>query len=328
LKPSNILLMKNKVESAKQYTDRIDALDPRISDFGLARLLDQQLSRTSTSMFLGTPLYMAPEQAECNRELIGPRSDVFTLGVILYELMTGVRPFDGNTVTAVMDLVRQSETPRSSGYCKLPRDVRVIISRCLQRDPADRYATARDLADDLLRFANRQPISIRPVSMRRRFWLWCSRSERITQAGAVTVAIQLAVLGNLYSHFVLAAFGFRLDFYFDRATFFWETIPITLFPHLPLLINGIRTLRHRRHGVLIGTALSIIFVWALAAVLMGQEPAFSAYDNNPLAAYVAHLFIFCLAMVQLLVHAIAIPAAIEKSMTIAAECVNDIETTF
>jgi len=285
---------------------------PKLTDFGLARLTDSQLDKTSTSLFLGTPLYMAPEQAECKRELIGPTSDVFALGVVLHELATGARPFDGDTTTAVLDQVRNAGTGGLPATKSLPRDLRIIISRCLQRDPVDRYASAGELSADLRRFAEGQAIQAQAVSPARRAWLWCSRPERITQAGAVTLAIQIAVLGNLYSHFLLLAIGYEIPFKFDNWEFFLEGLPVALFPHVPLLINSVRLMRHRGGSMAISVKLGVVFLLALLFVLLGGTPAFSAYIENPLATYVAHLFIVCVAAIQLGVHLIALPAAIKE----------------
>ncbi|MCS7469490.1 serine/threonine protein kinase [Stieleria sp. ICT_E10.1] len=307
LKPSNILLVAR--DGGSQSESSVAGLSPKVTDFGLARLMDVQLDRTTDSMFLGTPLYMSPEQAECKRTLIGPCSDVFALGVVLHELLIGVRPFEGETLTAVLDRIRQVNPDSQAQLKRLPRDLRTIITRCLQRDPADRYSSASALSDDLRNFAASRPIQARPVSLARRFWLWCNRSERITQAGAVTIAIQLAVLGNLYGHFLLLALGYELNFQMDNWEFFVEGLPLALCLHLPLLINGVRTIRHRRWSVAIGTTVSAVFVASIAMVLIRGESAFSMYLNNPFASYVAHLFILCLATIQFAVHLVAIPAA-------------------
>ncbi len=315
LKPSNIMLTSTSDEPSGQSSlngASLNGVIPKVTDFGLARLLEHQLDKTSTSMFLGTPLYMAPEQAECKRELIGPASDLFALGVLLHELSCGVRPFDGETVTTILDQVRRVELMNMSAMRGLPRDLRTIISRCLQRDPADRYASAGSLADDLRRFASSKPIQAQPVSIRRRLWMWCSRPERITQAGIVTIAIQFTVLANLYSHFILKGFGYETPMPFDSWTFFKESLPVVLFPHIPLLFNGFRILAFRRGSVLIGTLLSLVFLLALLSVLLGAKPSFSAYIGNPLATYIAHLFIFCLALVQFAVNIVALPAARAK----------------
>jgi len=266
-------------------------------------------------MFLGTPLYMAPEQAECKRELIGPASDVFAMGVVLHELVSGVKPFDGDTITSVLDQIRQAGLPKSSELQRLPRDLRTVIARCLQKEPADRYESAGMLAADLRRFAASKPIHAHAVPLTRQFWLWCSRPERITQAGAITVAIQVTVLGNLYSHFILQWLGYRLPMKFDSWTFFQETIPVALFPHIPLLINGFRTIRRKRWSMLIGTTLSSIFSVILFSILLGQKPSFSAYEGEPLATYIAHLFIFCLSVIQLAVHMLAVPAARKEHLS-------------
>src|SRR5262249_35060990 len=128
---------------------RSDFTTPKVTDFGLAMRGDVELTRTQ-GKFLGTPAYAAPEQAAGRREFVGPAADVWALGVILYECLTGQRPFDGDDPLSVLSKVQSqpAASPRTLNR-SIPRDLELICLKCLEKEPRDRYATAAALADDL-----------------------------------------------------------------------------------------------------------------------------------------------------------------------------------
>src|SRR5262249_56717109 len=126
---------------------------PKVTDFGLVKRLDADTGQTRTGAVLGTPSYMAPEQAQGQTREVGPLSDVYALGAILYETLTGRPPFRGATVLDTLEQVRwQEPVPPSRLQPTLPRDLETICLKCLEKDAAKRYATAADLAADLHRF--------------------------------------------------------------------------------------------------------------------------------------------------------------------------------
>jgi serine/threonine-protein kinase len=138
-------------------------LHPKITDFGLARLLDADLSLTATGVVAGTPPYMPPEQLEGSKGA-GPLVAVYALGAILYECLTGRPPFCGAAPAELLRQVAESDPVVPSRLAAgVPRDLETICLKCLEKEPARRYASARDLADDLHRFLERQPIHARPV---------------------------------------------------------------------------------------------------------------------------------------------------------------------
>ncbi len=180
LKPSNVI-----IDSADQ---------PRITDFGIARRIEHDSRLTETGAVLGTPSYMPPEQAGGKREPLGPASDVYSLGAMLYELLTGRPPFQGETPVDTLLMVLNSEpvAPRMLNP-RLDRDIETICLKCIEKDSRRRYQSARELADDLGRFIEGMPIKARRVDPVSRAWRWCRRNPWPTIAGAVFAL--LAIVG-------------------------------------------------------------------------------------------------------------------------------------
>lgn len=148
----------------------------KIADFGLARRIDDESNLTQDGTVLGTPSYMAPEQASGSLHKIGTLCDVYAIGAILYELLTGRPPFKGASVWEVINLVRHAEpTPPSHLRPGTPRDLETICLKCLQKSPEKRYSSARELVEDLRRFMNNEPIMARPIGRLERVVRLCKR---------------------------------------------------------------------------------------------------------------------------------------------------------
>ena len=202
LKPSNVLLQKplsadqaETLHSRPSATTAISDLIPKISDFGLAKHLEADSKLTQSGAVIGTPSYMAPEQADGNLQAIGPRTDVYALGAILYETLTGRPPFRGASIVDTLDQVRRLDpVPPSRLQSKVPRDLEVICLKCLRKEAANRYGSAAELADDLRRFLNGEPIQARPVGVPERAWRWCRRYPAVASLLATVV---LCVLGGV-----------------------------------------------------------------------------------------------------------------------------------
>src|SRR5262249_28520895 len=136
--------------------------EPKVTDFGIAKRGQSDLTRTQAAM--GTPAYMAPEQAKGEAKFVAPAADTYALGVILYECLTGTRPFDGDESWSVLRRVIDTDPdPPRKRVPGLPRDLELICLKCLAKRPADRYPTADALADDLRRFLDGRPVSVPPA---------------------------------------------------------------------------------------------------------------------------------------------------------------------
>jgi len=147
LKPDNVLL---------------DGDAPKVADFGIAKRKAHELTQTNAMM--GTPAYMAPEQAESRSKYVGPAADVWSLGVMLYECLAGKRPFDGDSVFDLLAKIATEDPPAlRTTVGGVPRDLQTVVVKCLTREPELRYATATELADDLARFGRDEPIAARPA---------------------------------------------------------------------------------------------------------------------------------------------------------------------
>jgi eukaryotic-like serine/threonine-protein kinase len=167
---------------------------PKVSDFGLAKLLDADDGWTRTGVVLGTPSYVAPEQADGRARDAGPPTDVHALGVLLYEVLTGRPPFRGSTVAETLDLVRRAEPVPPRGLLPaLPRDLDTVCLKCLEKEPRRRYADAGGLAADLRRFLNGEPTRARPVGPLGRLTRWCRRNPALAAVTGSLAAALLAV---------------------------------------------------------------------------------------------------------------------------------------
>ena len=171
---------------------------PRICDFGLAKLLDQVSQETRSGMPIGSPEYMAPEQAAGRFREHGPGTDVYALGVILYELLTGRPPHRGETDLETLRLVSDQDPPSSRTLRPgLPRDLERIVLKCLEKRPVRRYASARELMSDMQRFLDGRSVQARPVPVWEHAGKWAKRRPVHAALAMVIAVTVVAVLGGL-----------------------------------------------------------------------------------------------------------------------------------
>ena len=188
LKPANVLLDK----AGKAY----------VTDFGLAKRTDIDSGLTMTGAVMGSPAYMSPEQARGHHDQVGPASEVFGLGGILFYCLVGRAPFEGESPVAIISQVLNREVSSPSKLnSAIPEDLSTICLKCLGKTTGDRYASAQDLTDELERFLNFEPILAKPASARRRLWNWVQRNPWPILGAAALCLLTLACLAyGLWQH--------------------------------------------------------------------------------------------------------------------------------
>lgn len=236
LKPGNILIDSQG--------------EPQIADFGLARRIDSTLA-TEANEVSGTPSYMAPEQIELRRHKLSVATDIYGLGAILYELLTGHPPFDAGSPEEILSLVLDGRLRRPRRYQPgLPEDLEAICLKCLAKEPSERYADAQALADDITRFLEGRAVSVRPLNVAQRLQRWIVREPKL--AGAISLGM-LALLVGLGTALVQreraeeSAAAAREQTWRTRADAAWRLVAEgRTVDAIPLLVDNLREREERR----------------------------------------------------------------------------------
>ena len=194
LKPANVLLEPAPGKTSSSDEDEYQLTEGKIADFGLAKLLDLAGTETRSNAIVGTPAYMSPEQAEAKQAEIGPATDIFSLGAILHELLVGRPPYRGESDAATLLKVMQGQiSDMRKTRPEITADLQAICLKCLERDPASRYASAGELAADLRRYLRGESTVARPLASWQRLGRWTKRNPIVAALSFVSLALLLSV---------------------------------------------------------------------------------------------------------------------------------------
>ncbi len=315
LKPANILLSKSGaapglVDAHEGDTQALalEVLQPRVTDFGISRVLDDdRATKTNTTLMVGTPLYMAPEQLTNERREIGEQSDIFAIGSILAELLGLDSPRDGQSYVEILATVTQQPIHQLTDAAKcLPRDLGTILTRCMATSPGNRYATAKELAEDLRAFASQRAIVATPIGMADRFRHWGRSEKRIVEAWWIVLATNIIMIG-----WMAAGMGLMLGQSFpgsNRSYAILSSLGLVVGNCLPVVAFSILGLRGYRWPL--KPAFCFVFfgvVCVSAIVLLGfVDVVPGLYDDAPFFKVLNHALVLICGLVQTIPLMIAI----------------------
>lgn len=308
LKPSNVMLAPD--EQADSNADDLARYQPRLTDFGLAKLVESGMTDTRSSILIGTPLYMAPELfSGLNGAEASPAADIYSLGCILYELLAGRPPIEGDSYIQIIDRLRESPPKKLRTLRRdIPRALEAICAKCLEKDPRARYESAAELARDLNACLHSEPMEVERAGLLTRFRYWQCQPKRVRDAGLFAVGFHLvSALWLLSCEFLILRLGIM-----SRAQFFHnmgEHLLMLGTFDIPFIIIGWQTLLGRPWAIWAGMAMSVLQVLMLALAITGVVTPFELIYRNAeyhREANFALVFLCCIA--QFLLYFFALQA--------------------
>ena len=310
LSPGNILLAERRAgapegERSAASPRPLAEFIPKISDFGLAKQTNTDVTRSGA--VLGTPRYMAPEQT-VDARAIDHRADVYALGAILYECLTGRPPFQAATLLDTLDQVRHREpVPVRQLQPSVPRDLETICLKCLGKEPQRRYATARELADDLGRFLQGEPIRARPSSLLERLTRWCQRPERVPFAGRLAIVLYGSLAVWKLLALVLVALGIGIVPR-DVGECVFQVLAMIALLNVPQIGIGFAVLARWPPALWIGTILALFHLAFGSVCLLTSFLTFGGLLDDPNIRWLVFCLLIIPACITLLAYVVALIA--------------------
>ncbi|WP_417740314.1 serine/threonine protein kinase [Rosistilla oblonga] len=309
IKPGNVLLFPNNGSTpatSKPARCRLPFI-PKITDFGLASMQSDDWSRTRTSVVIGTPMYMAPECMGAGTQRPGAGCDIYSLGAILYELLTKRPPLEGEFFGQLLHRIGNDvPVPPHVVFPDVPIDLSLICSKCLSKEVDDRYRSAEELHDDLRRFLDGQPIHARLPSWRDRFVRWASRPQRLQFAGHYTIWMHLAVVAWLVVQFATAiALGLKLP---DMAAHIRDIAMVSCLLHLPNAWFGWRVFRGSRWAFTPSMFTSVASLAILCYSACNSSVAFDYNYPTSLSKVAIFSILIIVSLIDSLNYVVALPA--------------------
>ncbi|WP_437185303.1 serine/threonine-protein kinase [Planctomicrobium sp. SH668] len=301
LKPANVLLFP----TSKPISDDF-AFIPRLADFGLAKLVEAVSTDTRSSVIIGTPSYLAPEQIDAVNPKSISATDIYGLGIIMYETLTGHPPYRGKNVVQVLEEIREGTIePLRVINLQIPKDLAVICEKAMSRDPADRYSSAADFRDDLNRYLRGEKITARPLGVGAQIFRALTAPSRISEASAFLI-ISFTAMGFWMA---LWPVGGLLGFATSSVIPASEIIGYTL----PLMINSIIAIvlgwqvgRGKVWAAVVATVLGAgLCGIAISVLCQWIQPFFPQVYSDPRTREIVYLLLLCLFVSQTILSACA-----------------------
>ena len=302
LKPANILLCRRLDQASSEKTG-LASFRPKVTDFGLAKLNDPSIHDASSSLLVGTPIYMAPELLNRTSEMrTDPAlADVYSLGAILFEMLSGFSPIRGETYFEVLSNIRNEPSLRLNQFRKnLPVELTVICASCLHKNPAARYESAARLAEDLRLCLSGEPVTGKAIHAFARGKFWFGRKDWYSIAGWFAIGSQALVTTWLVlSDFFKVVFGvLTMQEYLNILP---QLILIAATTSLSMILLGALTIKRKRWAAWGGVALSAFNLVAPVMALLNRPVIFNeVYNaNDPYFSFKIHLILFLCCASQL-----------------------------